>query len=404
MGLDTRDFRHGALPLTIVAMVLVAANMRPAITAIGPVLDEIAADTGLSLATLGALSSVPLITWAIVSPLAHDINRRTGLSRAILASLILLGLGVIVRSLPGTSVTLWVGTALIGVALAVGNVLMPAVIKRDFPGRVPLMMAVYSALLGGVGAIASGVVVPISQAVADGLDDPGAGWRGGLLLTGATLLPFAIVVWALASRGHGGGMTAGARRRTGIWRDPVAWLIAGYMALQSSSFYMLVTWLAFISVSTGRTAVVAGVDVMVYQLFSIAGSLAVPFAMRGAAKRWIAAAVPIVGVAGIALLMAAPSGLGSWVAVLGLFSGASLGVALTLMAERARDHQAASALSGMAQSVGYLFAAVGPIAFGAAHAATGGWMLSLCLLLAVMVGQAVVGVFAGRERFVLEAR
>jgi len=404
MALDIPRPRRAALVLSVAAMVLVAANMRPAITAIGPVLDEIADDTGLSLATLGALSSVPLITWAIVSPLAHDVNRRMGLSQAILASLFLLGLGVVVRSLPGTSVTLWVGTALIGVALAVGNVLMPAVIKRDFPGRVPLMMAVYSALLGGVGAIASGVVVPISHAFADELDSPGAGWRGGLLLTGGVLLPFAIVVWTLASRGHGGGMPAGTRRRTGIWRDPVAWLIAGYMALQSSSFYMLVTWLASISVSTGRTAVVAGVDVMVYQLFSIAGSLAVPFAMRGAAKRWIAAAVPIVGVAGVLLLMAMPAGVGSWVAVLGLFSGASLGVALTLMAERARDHQAASALSGMAQSVGYLFAALGPIAFGAAHAATGGWTLSLCLLLAVMAGQAVVGGFAGRDRFVLDGR
>jgi CP family cyanate transporter-like MFS transporter len=176
------------------------------------------------------------------------------------------------------------------------------------------------------------------------------------------------------------------------------------MGFQSATFYMLVTWLATISTSTGRSPVVAGFDVMLYQLFSLVGSLVVPVVLRGRAERFIPATIPALGIAGTIGLMLAPDAIVVWCVVLGLYGGASLGMSLTLMAHRARDHDAASALSGMSQSVGYLIAAAGPVAFGALHASVGGWIAPLTLLLVVMTGQALVGVFAGRDRFVLERR
>jgi len=399
---DERMTRRASIVGLVIAVCLVAANMRPTITAVGPLLDQIGDDTGMATATLGFITAVPLLAWAVVSPLAHDLSRRFGLSRVVLWALVLLMIGTVVRSLPGPTANLWLGTALIGIALAVANVLMPAAVKRDFPGRMTMMMAVYTALLGGVGAVSSGVAVPFSR-----LAEDGAGWRVALLMSGALLLPFAIAAWAWATRGTHPPRTprgAASRQRTGIWTDRLAWLVAAYMGLQSCTFYMLVTWLAAISTSTGRTEIEAGFDVMFYQLFSLAGSLALPLALRGCAQRWVPALIPLLGVAGTLGLILAPGAVLVWAAILGLFGGAALAMALTLVAQRARDHDAASALSGMAQSVGYLLAAGGPVAFGAVHAASGGWTGSLLLLLAVAVALIVTGAFVGRDRYVLDRR
>lgn len=392
------------LLFAIIALCLVATLMRPAVTAVGPVIDRISADTGIPLALLGSLSTIVLITWAIVSPFAHGFGRRLGLGGAVLAAMGLLAAGTIVRSLPGSTAWLWIGTAIIGIALAIGNVLLPAVIKRDFPLRVPMMMGVYSAILGGAGAVASGLAVPIANATGS---DTGTGWRLSLLLTGAAVAPLALLAWWLVSRHEIRAMRAAApvpASRLGIWRDPVAWQVAGYMGVQSTTFYVLVTWIATMSLDTGRSDTLAGIDVMVYQVFSLVGSLTVALAMRGRGARLTPAALPLLGIAGIAGLMLWPDAIGFWVVPLGLFSGMSLGVSLTLMAERARDHGASSALSGMSQAVGYAIAAVGPALFGAVHAITGSWTLALTILLVTMTLQGWIGVYAARDRFVLDGR
>lgn len=384
--------------LAVIALCLVAAIMRPAITAVGPLIDQISADTGIAPAALGALPTVILLTWAVVSPLAHRVGRRWGLVGAVLGATALLAVGLIVRSIPGSPLWLWVGTALIGLALAIGNVLLPAVIKRDFASRVPLMMAVYSAILGGMGAVASGLAVPVSTLTAP------ADWRLSLLVVGGTLVPLALLCWAWSARRSRADTVVATRRTGGIWRDGTAWWVATYMGVQSTSFYVLVTWLASMSASAGRSGVEAGFDVMIYQIFSIFGSLAVAAFMRGAGARLVPALVPVVGLIGIVGIMVAPAGIGAWVIALGLFSGASLGVSLTLMAQRARDHDTSSALSGMSQSVGYAMAAVGPVLFGVIHSATGSWTLALLLLVTTMLAQVGIGAMAARERFVLDPR
>lgn len=387
--------------LLLAAVCLVAANMRPTITAVGPLLDQIGADTGMSVAALGALAAVPLVAWALFSPLAHDLSRRFGQPRVLLWSLVVLLAGTLVRSVPGPVVSLWIGTAVIGIGIAIINVLMPAVVKREFAGRVPTMTALYTALLAGFGALSSGVAVPVSGIPIGG--DP-AGWRFALLVTGGILLPFAIAAWWWAHRraGHTHVRSATQHGRTGIWTDGVAWVVAVYMGLQASMFYMLVTWLATISMSTGRSETVAGFDVMVFQLFSLAGSLLLPLILRGRSERLAPALIPSLAIVGVTGLMVAPAAILVWASLIGLSSGATLGMSLTLMAQRARDHDASAALSGMSQSVGYVIAAIGPIAFGWLHSVTGGWVAPLSMLLGVLLVLMVVGVFAGRDRFVLD--
>ncbi|MET0862260.1 MAG: MFS transporter [Microbacterium sp.] len=383
------------------AVLLIALNLRPTITGVGPLLSQISATLGTTEAALGALAAVPLIAFAVISPLAHGLSARFGIPRTVLWSLLLLGVGTIVRSVPGFAANLWVGTALLGASIAIVNVLMPAVIKRDFADRIPAMTAVFTACLSGMGAVASGVVVPISHIEVNGAP---LGWQAALLWTGA-LLPFALVAWLLSMRRQPRHEKPAERAgSTGIWRDALAWQVLLYMGLQSMTFYMLVTWFAPIAQSLGRSEVVAGFDVMIYQIFCFGGSLIVPLVLRGRFGRYAAAAVPALTLLGIAGLIALPQLFTLWAVVCGIGCGAALGMSLSLFSLRARTHQAAGALSGMAQSGGYLIAATGPILFGALVTLTGGWLASLVLVALVLAGQLLTGLFVGRDRYVLERR
>ena len=429
--------RHAGV-LLFVAVCLVAANLRMTITAVGPLLDEIATDRGVAPVTLGLLGSLPLITWGLVSPLAHGLSARVGMSRAVSWALVALAAGTLWRSLPGTDANLWLGTALIGVGLGFANALLPAVIKRDFPARVPLLMGVYTALLGGTGAIGAGLAAPLADL---SLGGDRLGWEASLLLMGAPI-PIALAVWIIANRlGRRGAraallasgisdtesatspntlaradaaqsaapITMGTRdappgsagRR--IWRDPLAWQVSLYMGSQSAIFYSLAAWLAPFEISQGRTPVAAGLILMTFQIVGIAGSLALPLIARGPRrKRWLPGLLPtltLIAMLGIALW---PGAIIAWLVIGGLAGGGSLTMALTLMAMRARTAEHATALSGMAQSLGYLIAAVGPFAFGALLGASGGWIAPFALIWGAAVAQIALGVSVGRPRFVLD--
>lgn len=392
--------RSGALIL--VAIFLVGANLRASITGVGPLLEQIERDLDLAPALLGALGSIPVATWAVVSPLAHTLSQRWGASRVVSVALIMLGIGTAVRSLPGPMASLWIGTVCIGAALAIMNVLLPAVIKACFPRRVPTLTALLASTLSAFGALGSGLVVPLSISAAGG--DPRGDWRIALLATGA-LIPIALVVWWLTTR-HRLGTDAAAREagRSGIWRDGLAWRVALYMGVQSASFYMLVTWLAPYAVAQGRTQVAAGIDVMAFQLIGIGGSFLAPLLLHSRLRRWAPAVSPWIGIVGVLGLLLAPGVLLLWALVAGVSAGSSLSMSLTLMSERAADSRAASALSGMSQSVGYAIAALGPIAFGALLGATGGWTAPLLLVLAALLAQSATGLGVGREQQVLMPR
>jgi CP family cyanate transporter-like MFS transporter len=400
------------LLLVLVAVLLIAANLRSTITGVGPLLGQIAGDLGTTEAALGLLAAIPLIAFAVVSPLAHALSARFGTNAVVLASLIALGAGTVWRSVPGPQANVWGGTVLIGAALAVGNVLLPAVIRKDFSDRVPTVTSLFTAFLSGAGALASGIVVPVSAITADGVP---LGWRWALMSTGV-LLPLAVGAWAAvlvlrptpADPGrlpaHTASETEPRAGRLGIWGDAVAWQVLAYMGAQAMTFYMMVTWLAPLSQSVGRGDVVAGLDVMLLQATSLLGSLSVPLLLRGRLARWAPCLIPVLGLVAIMGLAAAPGPFLLWVLLYGLSSGASLATSFSLFSLRAQTHASAARLSGMAQSGGYAIAAVGPVAFGGLLALSGGWLVPLLSVGAVLVVQLVVGLFVGRQRPVFAHR
>jgi MFS transporter, CP family, cyanate transporter len=375
-----------------IAIVLLAANLRPAVVGVSPLLWEIQASEQLSATAAGILTALPVLCFGLIAPAAPLLARRLGIERALLAALVLLTIGFLVRS-GGPLVALFAGTVLLGSAIAIGNVLLPSLIKRDFPHRTGMMTGLYTMAIAGGGALAAGVTVPVAQAA-------GLGWRAALA-SWALFAVVALLCWLPQVRRAERPARVAAVRVGGLWRDAVAWQVTIYMGLQSLGYFAVTSWLPALLVDRGYDPVVAGWLLSLSTVAGIAGATVTPMlATRGRRQRGLAVAITVVAAVGL-LGVVVPVGV-ELVAVilLGAAQSAALGLALTLVAVRAPDAAHAAQLSGMAQSVGYVLAAAGPFAVGALHDVTDGWTVPLVLLLALLAVQGTAGVLAGRDRLV----
>jgi CP family cyanate transporter-like MFS transporter len=377
--------------LLLITVLVVASTLRAPITSVGSILGLISEDTGLSAAQLGLLGAMPLAAFAVVSPLVHHLSRRVGAERAVLIALFVLTGATVLRSVPGWTGWLWIGTAVLGAAIAIGNVLVPAIVKRDFPTRIAASTGAYSAVLSAFAALASGLALPIAAAF---------GWRvaigvwAGLSLIGA-------LVWLTRS----GAKSAAPSRQTirgsrSMWSSWTAWQVALFMAAQSTTFYLMITWLPTVEVQIGQSALAAGWHLFAFQVVGIFAGLAVPLLMHGRGdQRAVAAAVSALMFVSMIGLLLTPTLVIVWVILAGASAGASLVVALTLVAQRARTSEDAGRLSGMVQSIGYALATVGPIGAGLLLEWTGAWQSAMIAVAAVAALQSFVGLLAGRDRF-----
>lgn len=405
IGHTTRTHRPSRAVLAVVGILLVAASLRPAITSVGPVLDRIGADNGLGPGPEGLLAALPLLAFAAVSPLTHQLGRRLGMDRTVLAALGLLIIGILLRSV-GAAGLLWIGTLLIGVAIAVNNVLVPAVVKRDFGGSIAAMTGAYTAIMNTFAAIASGIAVPLA-----GLTLGLSGLHGWRLAVGVwvVLTAVGVLVWAARMRAVGAPESAvpGTIDPTGphhsIWRSALAWQVTLAMGLQSTVFYTMVNWLPSIEADAGVRPATAGLHLFLYQAIGIGAALAASALMsRTADQRMIASMINIPILISLSGMLIMPQLLVVWAVLAGLTSGGSITVALALIGLRTRLAADTARLSGMAQGVGYLLAAGGPVAAGWLRQTTGSWTPAIVMLIVLTLFQAVAGYLAGRNRYVGE--
>ncbi|MGY1781082.1 MFS transporter [Geodermatophilus sp. SYSU D01036] len=376
--------------LLLAAVLLTALNLRGAIAAVGPVLDDVRADLGLSAAAAGLLTTLPVLCFALLAPAAAAVGRRAGAGAAVLGSLVLLAAAQGVRVLDGAPVLL-AGTFLAGAAMTVGNVLLPAVVKAGFGRRAGTVTGLYTAALVAGAAAGAAFTAPLAAVL---------GWRGALAAEGV-LAVVAAVVWAAAARHADAAGPARAARSAGgrpLWRSPVAWAVAAVQALHSTLYFSLTAWLpTLLADRAGTDAATGSVAASVYQVLGIAGSLLVPAVLaRASGQAGLALGVAALWVVPVAGLLAAPGAWPAWAAAGGLAQGAGIALAVTLVVLRAADAGAAARLSGMSQLVGYGVGALGPVVVGALSEATGGWTAPLLLLLAVGLGLAAAGVVAAR--------
>ena len=335
------------------SMVLIAFNLRPLFSSASALLPEIKSALQLSPLGAGTLTTLPVVCLGLFAPLAPRMARRMGAEKTMFCILLLLALGTALRGLAPPA-ALFLGTALAGACIAIGNVLLPGLVKRDFPRQGALMTGLYTMALCAGAASAAGLTLPIEKALGGTLHGALAAWA----------LPAAVAaaIW-LPQVGHGARRAAqNTVHVEGLWRDRLAWNVTLFMGFQSALAYSVFGWLVPILRERGLDPVVAGSVVSMSVMIQAMACLAVPhIAVRGKNQSLINLALCIIAVTALVGLLFAPlSTVWLWAALQGIGQGGLIAAAMTVIVLRSRDSHVAAQLSGMAQCVGYLLAATGP--------------------------------------------
>ena len=375
------------------SLVLIAFNLRPIFSSASALLPEIRDVLGLSPTGASLLTTLPVVCLGLFSPLAPRLAQRIGTERTLLAVLFLLALGTALRGLSSIPL-LFLGTALAGAAIAVGNVLLPGLVKRDFPDKAALMTGWYTMALCAGAAGAAGLTLPLEHALGGSLNGALAAWALPALIVGLLWLPQVLATRRTAKR-------AGFRVE-GLLRDRLAWHVTFFMGLQSALAYCVFGWLVPILRERGLDGVTAGAIVSVSVMVQAGACLVAPhLAVRGRDQRLINVTLCAFAVVALLGLLFAPlSTVWLWAVLQGIGQGGLIAVALTVIVLRTRDPHVAAHLSGMAQCVGYLLAAIGPLVVGLIRGWTGSFAWSAALFVALGLAAAVNGWFAGRALYV----
>ncbi|MGQ1798809.1 CynX/NimT family MFS transporter [Kocuria oceani] len=387
--------RRARRGLGFLGVLLIGVNLRVGFVTVGPLLEEISRDLGISAGQAGLLTGLPLAMFALFSPVAPAVAARTGLDRALWLSLLLLTAGIVGRSAPVPG-AVWLGTALVGIGIAFLNVLLPSLVKREFPQRVSQVTGLYTSIQGAVAATGSALVVPIAHAGT-------GGWRLALAVWAvlAALALLLLLPWLRQRPAAAGPHGTAADRFRSPWRSALGWQVTLFMGLQSVAFYVYMAWLPSIERSHGVSATTAGTHMALFLLVGMAASLSSGVLMhRFGDQRAVAFGGALLALVSYAGLAAAPGLVLLWVVLGAAGCGSLIVVALSLFSLRSSGHQQAAALSGMAQSVGYGLAAVGPAAFGALYDAGGRWEPPLLIMAGLMVVLCGVALLVGRDRVI----
>lgn len=387
--------------LLVVGIIGVAFNLRASITAVGPLLASIRVDLHISNGLAGSITTFPLLAFGLMSPLAPRIGNRLGLTRSIFVGLILLISGIAVRSF-GSTITLLVGTICLGLGIAVCNVLLPSLVKQQFPERVGIMTSTYSTAMGLIAAIASGVSIPLSVGM-------NLGWQKSLAVW-AVLAVLTAVIWlpqlrTREPRGEvfGGGAVPAQLTQTSVWRSSLAWQVTFFMGLQSFLYFCIVAWLPAILNDKGLSPSTAGWLLFLVQFVGLPATFLTPIlADKLANQRGIVVGIGVLYLLGVlTFMLGRDMGLMVLASILvGLSQGSSIGLALTLLGLRTNDARHAANLSGMAQSVGYLLAAAGPVLIGVLFDFSHSFTLPFILMIVAAVLMVMAGLGAGKNQTV----
>lgn len=383
--------------LLIVAIAVIAINLRPPITGVGPLIYEIRDDTGLSNTLLGMLTTLPVLAFGVFSVLTPLFTRKLGTEGTMAFALVLLTAGTLFRVIP-TSFALFLGTIVLGVGIALGNVLMPGIAKKKFPERFGMVTGVYAAMFGVGSAIASGISVPLSE----GLN---FGWRWALAAWGVFSF-VALLIWLPQLRDNRPVVAKNNLRSSLqhlIFSGP-AWSVAVFMGMQALTFYALTAWLPEILIDRGMSPVRAGWLLSLLQVMGVIGTFIFPAWASGLFQQrtpiLILLVLEMICLGGFMLPYSFDVLVIVWVSVLGISVGGSFGLALLFIGLRAKDTDAANELSGMAQSVGYTLAATGPALLGGLHDLAQNWTIPLGFLLVISILKLWSGWGAAKNRFV----
>ncbi|WP_417810264.1 CynX/NimT family MFS transporter [Thalassospira alkalitolerans] len=372
----------------LLALLLLAANMRGSIVAMGPLAEIIGHDLVLSGTQLGLLTTIPVLSFGVLSVFAPRLGQRFGLEATLLTMLLFIAIGQGLRA-TGSYGIMIVGTIILGSAIAVLNVLTPSLVRRSFPTHVALITALYTFTMSTGATVAAFVAIPIRNA-ADG------DWRYSLGIW-AVFAAIAFVFWLPMLRYRHKGPVPVAVTPVSLWKNAEAWWLALFFGCQSLMFYTGTAWVAKVFIDRGIAEAEAATLLTIFNVFGIPAAFAAPLIYSKIANKKLAMIIlhiPLmVGIPGFVFATTELPYL--WVFCMGLGQGAMISIALTLVGIRGADPQTSARLSGMCQSVGYLLAALGPVTFGALYDALGNWHVALALLFGIVCIQLIAALRAG---------
>lgn len=397
----------GTSGVLLIGLLVFALNLRAPITAIPPVVSDVSRDLGLTEASAGLLTSIPVFCFALFTPVASVVLARLGARSAVVLTLVVILAGTLVRSSGGFALAL-AGTTLIGAAIALGNVTVPVIVSTDFPSVASTVTGLYVGIFN-VGSVATMVfTAPLAHAV---------GWRWAVASWGLLAI-VALIVWRFAARHlrpteKGPPPPAGTDApatppgapeppaAVGVFRRPLTWLLAIAFSGQAFGYYAITAWLPSILTDTrGIAPTSAGGAASLFQLLAIVGGVAVPMALaQRVPVRWVAMGIAACWLTLPIGLLAAPALWPLWCSLAGVAQGGNFAVIFTLVATRAGTAAGARRMSAAVQTAGYGCAALGPPVMGAVHTASGGWTVPLLIVLTGLVTMtAMMAIATGRPR------
>lgn len=388
-----------------VGLILIGLNLRIGVAAIGPVLGDIQTSLGLSAAMASLLTTIPVFAFGVFAFFAPVLMRYLGMHRVLGVIMVVLAAGILLR-FHASLTALFLGTLLVGAAIAVGNVAMPAAIKQDFSHHAGLMMGLYSTALFVGAAAASGLTVPLLPHVAND-------WRAGLAIWAIPAI-LAAVIWVpqlrrslsrrkVSDHGADASSNRGEPAMRSLLTDPIALGVTVFMGLQSLSYYVALTWVPTMFQDAGMNAATAGWMLSYSALPAVVTSLIVPTLAQRMTTTWLPVvfATASLGVAFLGIGVAPMTSPYLWMTLLGLGQGACISLSLSYIVWRSPDTEHTGQLSTMAQGFGYLVAGLGPLGMGALYAATNSWTAPLITLGVLLIAQLVAGIIASRPVYIL---
>jgi CP family cyanate transporter-like MFS transporter len=387
----------------LLGILLVALSLRSSVAALSPIINLIVRDVPLSPLVLGIIGAAPPVTFAVTGLATPWLSRRLGLERSLLVAAILMAVGQVARAIAPNALLLVVATIITLIGAAIGNVLLPPVVKRYFPDRITHVTTMYAVLISLSTALPALLAVPIATSF---------GWRTALGIWFLIALA-AVAPWIAASIAHvrarnaarlapDEGETAPEPKLQGrVFRSPVAWAVMITFSISSINVYAFFAWLPSLLVDTaGVSRGEAGALLALYAIMGFPASLLVPY-LAGRMRNigvllYVSVVVFFVGDAGLVFVPSVAPIL--WVAFAGL-GPLLFPLALVLINSRTRTHAGSVALSGFVQGVGYIIAAASPLVFGLLEQATGSWIPSLCFLFVLTLAAIPAGIILSRGRF-----
>lgn len=398
--------------LLLAAIVGISFSLRAPITSIGPMAGLIHDDLNVSNGFIGFITTLPLIAFAVSSPFISKFSGRLGLGKAMLAGLVVLTAGGVLRAYTGIA-GLLIGTALVGLGISVANVLMPSIVKLKFPDRIGLVTGIYLTSVAVVASIGAGISYPLAMS--------GLGWKATSMVWAMVAL-LAVLIWfpqrgldACDEAPKPSGKTAGKSaafvcmppapgeigdRAKNIWKSPLAWCITIYFGLQSFNYYSLTAWIPSILQSNGTSPVMAGYLALWFQLVGIPFSFLTPI-LAGRVKNQFsivagACTAYFLGFGMLALFHSTPA---IFIALAFLANGgcASFAWSMAMLSLKAADAEESVKLSGMTQSIGYLLSAIGPTLCGVIFDTVGTWIIVFILYFIITAVMIVSGILASKR-------